>query len=326
VPLLITQRDFERILSDQRARFLSALIDGIAAGHGEIAAGTEQEHPRIYLRDLNDPERRPPGLFTMSALLAGAGLMGTRLLALGGASKDAGDGMLILFDQHTKRCLAIVADAGLHSYRSGAPAAVAARFLARPDAEEVAVIGSHGIAEGTLAVIHHVRPTVKRVRIYSPTPDHRERFAERMAPALECDVRAVGSAAEAVQGADIVITATDADSPVVPADAIGAGTYIAVLARNEVEQATFARSRIVLSSRSAWDALDPPLREAMPGEAIAGELADLVAGRIGLRYRPDAVTVFAGCAPLAMWDVAAAAATLEVARECGLGTEISLTG
>jgi alanine dehydrogenase len=326
VPLLISQRDFEQILLDERPRFLTALIDRIADAHGELARGTEQEHPRIYLRDLNDPERRPPGLFTMSALLAGAGLMGTRLLALGGASKDAGDGLLILFDHRSKRCLALVADAGLHNYRSGAPAAVAARFLARPDAEEIAVIGSHGIAEGTLGVICNVRPTVKRVRIFSPTQAHREAFAQRMATLLKLDVHAVDSPTEAARNADIVITATDADRPVVPDDAIAPGTFVAVLARNEIELATFARGKIVLSSRSAWAALDPPPRDPMPESSIVGELADLVSGKVALKYRPDAITIFAGCAPLAAWDVAAAAAALDSARTCGLGMEISLTG
>jgi alanine dehydrogenase len=324
VPLLVAQRDFERILTDQRSRFFSALIDRIEAGYREIAAGTEDEHPRIYLRDKNSDARRPPGLFTMSALLAGTGLMGTRLLALGGPSIEAGDGLLVLFDQRSKRCLAIVTDASLHNYRSGAPAAVAAKHLARPDAEEIAVIGSHGIAEGTLATIYHVRPSVKRVRVYSPTRAHRERFAERMATQLGCEVVAVESAADAARGADIVITATDADRPVVPDEAIRPGAYVAVLARNEIEQATFRRSRIVLSSRSAWDALDPPPHEPMPAESIAGELAGVVAGSVDVRYQPGTTAVFAGCAPLAMWDVAAAAAVLQTAREVGLGTEISL--
>ena len=72
-------------------------------------------------------------------------------------------------------------------------------------------------------MIHHVRPTVKRIRVYSPTPAHRERFAARMAGELECEVRAVESPADAVRGADIVITATNVDRPVVPDKAIRPG-------------------------------------------------------------------------------------------------------
>ena len=324
MPLLITRDDVARLFASNYERVVGAILDRVEAGYREVAAGTHQEHPRIYLRSKSDPERRPPGLFSMSALLGEAGLMGTRLLALGGPTSEAGDGMLILFDQRAKRCLAIVWDPGLHDYRSGAPAGVAAKYLARPNAETVGVIGSAGISAGTLAMIRHVRPSVARVRVFSPTPANRERFAERMRAELACDVRAVGSAEEAAHGADIVITATDADHPVVPDTAIGPGTYVAVMARNEIESATFLRSRIILSSQTAWDALDPQPHEPMPPQAIAGELADLVAGTISVPYRPDGVTVFAGCAPLAMWDVAAAAAVFEVARDLGIGKEISL--
>lgn len=324
MPLLITRNDVARLFASDYLRVVGAILNRVESGYREIAAGTHQEHTRIYLRSKNDPERRPPGLFTMSALLGDAGLMGTRLLALGGTTAEAGDGMLILFDQRAKRCLAIVWDPGLHDYRSGAPAGVAARYLARPDAETVGVIGSAGISAGTLAMIRHVRPSIARVRVFSPTPAHRERFAERMRNELSCDVRAVGSADEAARGADIVITATDADRPVVTDAAIAPGTYVAVMARNEIETATFLRSRTVLSSRAAWDALDPPLREPMPSQAIVGELADVVTGAISVPYRPDDVTVFAGCAPLAMWDVAAVAAVFEVARDLGIGKEISL--
>ena len=120
MPLLVTRHDFERILTKERPRFLNALLARIEAGHREIAAGTEQEHPRIYLRAKDDGVRRPPGLFTMSALLEGARLMGTRLLALGDDTAETGDGLLLLFDQGSKRCLAIVTDAMVHNYRSGA--------------------------------------------------------------------------------------------------------------------------------------------------------------------------------------------------------------
>jgi alanine dehydrogenase len=322
--LLITRADVEKLFSSHRREVMDALVRNVDEGYREVASGSAQEHPRVYLRSKTDPERRPPGLFSMSALLPGVGRMGTRLLALGGAEYADGDAMLILFDQRTKKCLSIMWDQGLHNYRTGTPAALAARTMSRPDAESIGVIGSGGIAEGTLAMVHHVRPSVKTVRVYSRSPENRERFSKLMSAYLGCDVRPVESAAEATRGADIVITATDADRPLVPDHAVGPGTHISAMARNEVDPVTLRRSKIVLSSRSATEALDPPLRDPIPEASIVGDLADIVSGKAQLGYSPAVITVFAGGAPLAMWDVAAASAVFEIAGRLGLGKTISL--
>ena len=131
--LLVTRADVDRILSTHRAQAMDLLIQNVEDGYREIADGSATEHPRVYLRSKNDPQRRPPGLFSMSALLGNAKRMGTRLLALGGAVYADGDAILILFDQDSKKCLSIVWDQSLHSYRTGAPAAVAAKRMAKPD-------------------------------------------------------------------------------------------------------------------------------------------------------------------------------------------------
>lgn len=324
--LLVTKADIDAIIERHRAELMDLLLRNIEAGYREVAAGTESEHPRAYLRSLSDPRRRPPGLFSMSALLGEAGLMGTRLLALGGDRATEGDGLLILFDQQTKKCLAIVWDQSLHNYRSGAPAGVAAARLAPPEPAEAAVIGSSGIAEGTLAILHHVRPSLRHVRVFSPTPAHRERFAERMRGLLGIDVVAVADAETAVRNAELIVTATDADRPVVPDAAVRPGAFIAAMARNEVAQETLRRSNVVLSSVAATEALDPPFREPFPPETLLGDLGGVAGGTVRAAYDPGRPSVFGGCAPQAMWDVAAAAAVHELARARGLGKEMSLYG
>jgi alanine dehydrogenase len=322
--LLLTRADVDRILSTHRAEAMDLLIKNVEDGYREIAAGSETEHPRVYLRSKNDPQRRPPGLFSMSALLGNAQRMGTRLLALGGAIYSDGDAILILFDQGSKRCLSIVWDQNLHYYRTGAPAAVAAKKMAKADAASAAVIGSGGIAEGTLSMICHVRPSIRTVRVFSPTKGHRERFAAQMSSLVGCDVIPVATAEDAVRDADVVITATDADRPLVPDELVKPGTFIAAMARNEVDPVTLRRGKIILSSVSAFAALDPPLRDPFPNEAVLGDLTDVLAGTVGSVFEPGDVRVFGGGAPLAMWDVAAASAMYDLARQIGIGNEISL--
>lgn len=321
--LLLSQTHVDAIVARRKPAIYRDLIDRVRAGFLELARGTADLHPRIYLRDRNDPLRRPPGLFSMSALLAGEKYMGTRLLALGGKG-HGGDGVLVLFDHASLACLAIVNDQSVHMVRSGAPAGVATDLLARKDAKTIGVIGSSMIAEGGLLMSYHARPAVEAVRVFSPTQANCERFAEKMTAELGVPVTAVDNPTAAVRGADIVVTATDLDQPVVPADAIAPGTHVNCLSRNELEQSTYAGGRIFLSSSELHKVHDPPFSPPLPHDAVAGDLIELVAGSVAGRTSDADVTIYAASGPLATWDVATAAVFYEHARALNIGGEISL--
>jgi alanine dehydrogenase len=321
--LLLSQTDVDVIVSRSKPRLYSELIARVRAGYEELGAGTAELHPRIYLRSRSDPQRRPPGLFSMSALLGAEGRMGTRLLALGG-SGHGGDALIILFDLRSMRCLAIINDQAVHNMRSGTPAGLATALLARKDARTIGVVGSSGIAAGGLLMSFHARPAVESVRVFSPTQEHRERFATTMSAELGIPVVAVSSADEAVRDADIIVTATDADRPVVPDGAVAPGTHCNCLSRNELEPTTYARSRIFVSSSEVHKAHDPPFSPPLPEAAVFGDLIDLAAQTVPGRLEESDITVYAASGPLATWDVATASVIYENATALGVGTEISL--
>lgn len=319
--LIVSQSDVQEVLRAGGPSVLEDLVQRLAQAYQEVGRDRVLQHSRIYLRVPEEHLRRPHGLFSMSAAIPEMERMGTRLLALGGGG---GEGLLVLFDMQSKKVLSILDDGVLHNYRTGAPAALATRYLAKADARSVAVIGSGRIARGTLAMVLHVLPSAQDVRVHSPTPGHAERFAEEMAPVVGRPVRSVPSAEEAVQGTDVIITATDADRPVVPHDAVSPGAHINVMARNEVEQRTFAGSRVFYGSRDAQRDLDPPWKEPVPEEWVDGELTDLVTGRVPGRQSNDETTVLVCSGPMAMWDVVAATVFYEGAERLGLGTRVSL--
>jgi alanine dehydrogenase len=321
--LLLSQADVDLIIARRKPDLYREMIARVRAGYGELARGTADLHPRIYLRSRADTQRRPPGLFSMSALLGEEGRMGTRLLAVGGGIRGGG-ALLVLFDQRTLACLAIVNDQAIHNLRTGAPAGLATELLARSDAKTIGVVGSSGIAQGGLTMTFCARPNVTAVRVFSPTPAHRERFATTMTAELGVPVTAVESAAEAVSGADIVVTSTDADQPVVPDAAISPGTHVNCMSRNELEPATYRRSRIFVSSIAVHEAHDPPFEPPLPHEALIGDLIELTAGKVKGRLRADDVTVYAASGPLATWDVAAASVLYDAAVALQVGTAVEL--
>jgi alanine dehydrogenase len=266
--------------------------------------------------------RRPSGLFSMSALLPQSGAMGTRLLALGGGRET--QGFLVLFDYHTNRCLSILDDSTLHMYRTGAPMGLASKYLARRDSRVVGCIGSAPMARGSLTMVRTALPSISGAKVYSPTKRHRERFAEEMSQQLQMAVTPVGSAEEAVDGADVVITATNADRPVVADSAIPEGAHLNLVARNEVSLAVLRRGKIVTAWTQALLELDPPMHEPIPQELIHAELSKVVVGEAPGRENETEITSFIGGTPVAMWDVAAASVFYEAGRRLGLGTEIQI--
>lgn len=321
--LLLSKAHVDAIVAQTRPTLYRELIDRVKDGYAELVNGTADLHPRIYLRSRNDPQRRPPGMFSMSALLAGEGRMGTRLLALGGPA-HGGDALLILFDQHSLECLSILNDQAVHMMRTGSPAGVATELLARKDAKTIGVIGSSMIAEGGLLMSYHARPSVTAVRVFSPTQANRERFAAKMTAELGIPVTAVGTPEAAVSGADIVVTATDLDRPVVPAGAISPGTHFNCMSRNELETETYRSGRVFLSSTELHKIHDPPFSPPLPHEAVVGDLIDLTAGRVPGRIADDDITIYAASGPLATWDVATASVIYDNAVALNIGQQISL--
>jgi alanine dehydrogenase len=149
----------------------------------------------------------------------------------------------------------------------------------------------------------------------------------------ETDVRAVGSSAAAVDGADIVITATNASDPVVDSDDIDAGTHINAIGqydpeKRELDAETVRRAVYVpdLRARALQDAGSfLQAREAgVVDEAhIHAELGEVVAGNTAGRTDEEEVTVF-DSGGTALETLSSAALLYRRAIEAGKGTEITL--
>src|SRR5579859_4243847 len=140
---------------------------------------------------------RMPGEFEgiRVSLLAGDGLLsGMRIFGNPPHTRA-----FLLFDGTTRALLAVMDYGVLNSLRVGATAGVAARYLAPPDARVVGLIGSGWQAPTQLAALRAALPSLEQVRVFSPTREHRERFARHMSTLLELGVHAVDSVQEAIR-------------------------------------------------------------------------------------------------------------------------------
>jgi alanine dehydrogenase len=314
MPLLLREEEVQALLS---------VGDAIEALERTFRAQAEG-------RAVNLPRQRvrwPGGtLHVMAAGDLGSGYVGLKAYtAVGGQTRF----VVLLFHAESGELLAIIEADRLGRLRTGAATGLATRYLARPDARVVGMIGAGRQAATQLMAVCAVRP-IAEARVYSPTPERRAAFAHRMRETLGIPVQAVERPEAAVEGADILITITSAREPVLRGAWLRPGVHLNAagsnaLLRRELDEEAIARADlIVIDSRAqgqieAGDFLEPLERGRLQWERVY-ELRDVVAGRVG-RAHPEQITLFKSLG-IALEDIAVAAVAYERARAQGAGERI----
>jgi len=215
----------------------------------------------------------------------------------------------------------------LTTLRTGATSAVAARRLARASATTVAVLGS-GVESRAQLEAMHALGLVEHARVYSPTAANRERFAAETSKSFGLDIRPVGDARTAIDGAGIVVAGIKSSEPAVHGAWLEAGMHVSSVGtarpdQREIDPETFARSAIVVVDTrhgvfgETGDAI--AAKDVITPEDVY-ELSEVVANGGPVRTRDDQITLFKSVGT-GIQDIALAAKIYEHARDRGLGTE-----
>ena len=240
-------------------------------------------------------------------------------------------GFVLLFSLETGEPLACIQDFALSPLRVGATTGVAVRALARTDAKVVALFGSGNEATRNLEAICAVRP-IETVRVFSPTREHREHFAKEMTEYLHVDVRAVDGPEAAIDGADIVMCATNSSQPVFDGSGLVPGQVVINIAnsdhvhrRQEVDDVTAMRSqRIVINhmatlrdnnQRELLDLMD----DGRVPESRVVELAEVVVDNTKGRQSRDDLIYYKSNSGMGIQFAAAGAAILHACEQKNLG-------
>ena len=143
-------------------------------------------------------------------------------------------GLLMVFSAETGEPLAIINEGYLQHMRVGARIGLSAKYLARPDSRTLGMIGSGGMARTHAMAMCAVRP-IERIRVFSPTREHREFYATEMAKSLGIEVTPVDDPEAAVQGADILCLCTDSIVPVIQKDWVKPGMHLTEVNPSQLE-------------------------------------------------------------------------------------------
>lgn len=298
--------------------------DAVLAGLKEQAVGQVQVPPRTTI----DASSSRAWLRVMPAIMNGSGVMGYKAM-----HSNPGVGvryLVMLYDLVSGELLAQIDADWLTAQRTAATAAIAADVLANQAIGQTGVLGSSDQARAMLAAVARVRK-LTQVKIFSPTPANRQRFADEMSRQLGLTITASDSAREAVADCDLVLSVFRAGAePLIdahwikPRTHVNAGSSVRPEAR-ELKDDVWSSCAVVAVDDRAHVFESGDGRSAIASGAIAPErtveLWELVGGAKPGRRRAEDITLFKGVGT-ALQDLALAAAIYRKAKVRGLGEDI----
>jgi ornithine cyclodeaminase/alanine dehydrogenase-like protein (mu-crystallin family) len=240
-------------------------------------------------------------------------------------------GVIALFDALDGRVLALLDSIEITSVRTAAATAVAAKYLAVPDASSVTICGCGEQSRHQLRGLACVRP-VTRVAAFDTEGARADAFARDMTEELGIDVTAVTALGDVTRSSDLWVTCTPSRQWLLGREHVAPGAFVAAVGadnpeKQEIEPELLAASAVVadiLDQSAAIGDLHHALAAGlMRRDDVRAELADVVSGRAPGRLTPDEIVVFDSTG-IALQDVAAAALVYERALATGAGLSIAL--
>lgn len=250
---------------------------------------------------------------------AGSGHVGIKIVTVfpGNAARGAAtvQGAYLLLSGATGAPLALLDGPQLTLWRTAAASALAADYLARPDATHLVMVGAGALAEHLVAA-HAAQRPIERVSIWARRREQAEALAARLArPGL--DVRGTADLGAALGEADIVSAATLSAEPLVAGARLRPGTHVDLVggftpAMREANDEAIRRSRVFVDTvagalAEAGDIVQPIASGVLDRDAIAGDLRALTRGECFGRQDSDEITLFKSVGT-ALEDLAAAVA------------------
>jgi alanine dehydrogenase len=236
--------------------------------------------------------------------------------------------VMILTDPENGYPLAVFDGTHLTTFRTGAMTAVAAKYLARPDSQVLAVIGAGTQGRSTARALSRIF-SFQEIRIHDIHSPAGKKFGEEMEPLLKLPIRLFSQAREAVEGADIIVTVTSSEGELVRNEWIKPGAFIAsVGSYPELDPALPKKvDKLVVDDRTQaryrgelWKGYE---RGEFTDRMIYAELGEIMTGKKKGRETGEEKTL-ACLTGVGTLDVAVARRVYERALERQLGLRLGL--
>jgi len=248
-------------------------------------------------------------------------VFGAKLLSVfpENVEQPAIQGAVLLFDANHGAPLALLDAASITAIRTAAASGAATRALARDDPETLVLLGCGVQAASHLDAMLAVRP-FRRVLVWGPNPERARAFARDHGSRRGVPVDAAEDARSAVRQGDVICAVSAAREPLIFAADLKPGCHLNLVGAHtpdarEADSATLARARVFteiteFALAEAGDLLLAIADGTFNADDIAGEIGDVLAGRIAGRTGPDEITLYKSLGNVAQ-DLAAASYVAE---------------
>jgi ornithine cyclodeaminase/alanine dehydrogenase-like protein (mu-crystallin family) len=252
------------------------------------------------------------------------------------APNDRYVGLVLLFSTENGEPLAIMPDGVMQRFRVGATSGLGVKYLARKDAKTLGLLGS-GWQAGTQLMAACAVRDIQSIRCFSPNRERREAFCKEMSGILNLAVVAVDQPEATIDGADVVLCATNSEDAIFFERWIKPGMHIGSIKKPEIERNAITRADrvfihasenrpiLALSSdlpESITDAEGKRWPQAKDQEFKWPTLPELIAGQAKGRQSDDEVTCFLNYLGLGYQFAAAGSVVYRKAKECGIGHDL----
>jgi len=240
--------------------------------------------------------------------------------------------LVLLYDSENGRLLSLMQADHLGRIRTGAASGVATKYLARPDASRLAVIGTGRQARTQAQAVARVRK-LSAVKVFGRDPARLQSFCQALSEELGVPAESAASAGDAIRFGEIICTATSSYQPVVHGEFLQPGSHINAIGANMANRRELDDEAIRRASLITVDSVEQSRKES--GDLIQGlanvekgwesvvELHAVVTGKQPGRTSAEQITLFKSHG-IALWDMAVAGYVYQEALRLGKGRELDI--
>ena len=348
---LLSNEDVENLLT------MRDCMDAIGEAHRELGMGLAVGRPRTHTCVPTSREGYFHNLKSIDGSIPSKGVSALRLSSdiiffpvVGGKQRKdklpalpGGTflGLILLFSTENGELLAILQDGYIQTARVGASSGVAAKYLARKEASVLGLFGSGSQARTQAMALSLARP-IRKIKVYSPNPEHRNRFAIEMEKKIGVEIVPVSHPEHAARDSDVISAATNSLKPVVQGDWVEEGMHLTAVTVCEFDDLAYKKMDVIVTSTRLQTIISYPPKVAARAPKFMGEyegttrvslpenvpeLSALVAGEAHGRSSDSDITFYGsigwGGGP-GIQFAAVAHRAYELAKQKGVGRELPL--
>ena len=332
---ILSDKDIQKIID------LDIAACAVCDAYKQKSAGKGSVWPIVfyeYEHDVFDLDIRSGNLYDSNTY-------GLKLISYNENNPNLGYSKLmataLIFDDKTGQPLAMLNAAPITSYRTGAAAAIGAKYLARKDSKNLLIVGTGNVARYSAAATLLLMPKIENVYIYHALrkidkgellsfKEEVEKLLVAAKGTLSANFYVADDISEVTSISDIIITATPSAKAIIDDRWVKEGTHFScmgagLVGKQEIDEKILARARIFADDEKLC--LEQGEAQCSYNRGIisgfTGEIGDVILGKIEGRKTDADITIFDSVG-LFLQDLATSMELLKVANEKSIGMEVEL--